>query len=362
MPARTLATLALLIAATTSGVAAQADARWYIGTYSSDLLVWDEASEQVVDRITMRHPIPADITMSEHRDRLFVREASGQIIEIVDLAAGEVVDEFTLTRDSISVRIGGFAPHPSNRKAVMQIQRYIKHRDRYTVEEPVVVEYDLVSKQVTDTVPLPEGQTPGRGFGFRYAPDGRTLYLFSDDIIALDADSYAEVDRWKISRPLEPGLGRTSFGTGSGTYDEPGVATALFRMTDPVENRRLMGISRVRLAEHDVDFFTLGTAEPVSRFKLAPGGQKAYGLLSEIGRYEFWEFDLAAERVTRRQPFDGRPRMSLEVSADGSKLYVHTAGNTIDVYDAATFQLLHTVQLEQDMTDVAVIPTAVPGR
>jgi hypothetical protein len=239
----------------------------------------------------------------------------------------------------------------------MAVMRYTKHIDRYSVEGPFVVEYDLRTKQVTDTVPLPEGEEAGN-VGFRYAPDGRTLYLFSRDIIALDAETYAEVDRWELSRPIEPGLGRSSFGTFSGTYDAPGVATSLFRMTDPTQNRNLMGISRVRLSEREVDFFMLGPSEPVGRFTLAPDGQKAYGLYAEIGRYEFWEFDLAGERVSRRHPFAGRPRMGMQVSADGDRLYVYVAGNTIDVYDAATFELLRTVAFDEDMTGVAVVPGA----
>lgn len=350
---RSAVALVLLLAVTGGALSAQT-ARWYIGTYSHDILVWDEASEQVVDRIEMNNFIPAGITVSESKDRLYVREASAQVIEIVDVAAGEVVDQFTLSHDSVSVRIGGFAPHPSDTRAVMLVTRYTKHIDRYTVEGPFVVEYDLRTKTVTDTVPLPDDRQPGT-VGFRYSPDGETLYFFADDIVAVDADTYEEIDRWELSQPIEPGLGRTSFGTNSGTYDEPGVATSLFRMRDPAQNRQMMGISRVRLAEQEVEFFTLGTSEPVGRFALAPGGDKAYALYSEIGRYEFWEFDLVNERVSRRQPFAGRPRMGLRVSADGEKLYVHVAGNTIDVYDAETFDFLRTVTFDEDMTGTAVI-------
>jgi hypothetical protein len=117
-----------------------------------------------------------------------------------------------------------------------------------------------------------------------------------------------------------------------------------------------MGIATVRLAEKEVDFYTLGPSEPVGRFALAPGGRKAFALYADIGRYEFWEFDLDARRVTRKQPFAGRPRMGLRVSADGEKLYVFVAGPTIDVYDAGTFELLRTVEFEADMLGSAVIP------
>ena len=356
-----LACLLVLSGSGAAGLHAQETATWYLGTYSYDVLVWDEASEEVVDRIAVENFIPTEIVVSEDKTRLYVRDASAKVIEVIDVEAGEVIDSHTLTADSVSVRIGGFAPHPSNDRAVMSLMRYTKHIDRFTVEGPFIVEYDLEAKEVTDTVPMPDGATPD-AVGFRYSPDGNTLYLFANDIIALDAETYDEVDRWELSQPIEPGLGRGSFGTSSGTYDEPGVATSLFRMTDPAQSRRLMGISRVRLSEREVDFFTLGPSEPVGSFVLAPSGDKAYALYSEIGRYEFWEFDLEAQRVTRRQPFEGRPRMSLQVSADGEELYVYRAGNTIDVYDVDTFELMRTVEFDEDMLRIAVVPGAYPGR
>ena len=66
-----------------------------------------------------------------------------------------------------------------------------------------------------------------------------------------------------------------------------------------------MGIARINLAERDIDFYTLGRPVPPSRCSwrdrslLAPGRQKAYGLLSRIGHYEFWTFDLAGRRCSR---------------------------------------------------------------
>lgn len=338
-----------------SASAAPATATWYITTYTNDVLVWDEASEQVVDRIRMNNRIPRSIVVNEAKDRLYVMEARAEIVEVVDLATRRVIEEHQLSSGAVTVRISGFAPHPSDQRAVLFAKRYTALADRYVVEGPFILEYDLRTRQVTDTIPWPDNQER-ENVGFRYSPDGRTLYLFTDDIIALDADTFEEVDRWKISQPLEPGLGRPSFGVFPGTYDEPGVATSLFRMTDPVHNRRLMGIARVRLSEKEVDFYTLGDAQPVGNLNVAPSGQKAYGLFTEIGRYEFWEFDLAGRTVARRVPFEGRPRMGLRVSADGSKLYIYVAGNTIDVYDAATFEYLRTVEFDEDMNGVAVIP------
>jgi hypothetical protein len=354
---RCSAVLVLWGAVAAAPLDAQADARWYIATYSSHMLVWDEVSEEVVDRIDMRNPIPTTVVMNEKQDRLYVMEATAQSIEVVDLKQEEVVDEFTLSEGNVTVRIQRFAPHPSDERAALFVKRYTKHRDRYQVEGPFMLEYDLTTKTVSDTIPWPDGEQV-ENIDFRYSPDGETLYLFTDDIIALDAETFEEADRWQISDPLEPGLGRGSFGVSPGTYDEDGVATSLYRMTDPAQNRSLIGIARVRLSEKEVDFYTLGTSEPLTAFSVAPGGEKAFALYAEIGRYEFWEFDLVNQRVTQRVPFDGRPRMRLQVSADGEKLYIFEAGNTIDIYDSSSFEYLRSVTFDEDMAylGIAVIP------
>jgi DNA-binding beta-propeller fold protein YncE len=358
---KTTPTVLALVALASAGVrhaSGQKTATWYIPTYTHDVLVWDEASEKTVDRIRMQHFIPDEMTLNEARTRLYVLDASGENMEVVDLHARKQVDSFTLSHGNVKVRIDGFAPHPSDDKALLVVKRYTALKDRYVVEGPFVLEYDLRAKQVMDTIPWPDGKDHDRGANFRYSPDGKTLYFFADDVIALDADTHKEIDRWKISQPLEPGLGRPTFSLNPGTYDAPGVTTSIYRMTDPVENRSMLGIATVRLADKDVDFFTLGPTEPLRGFALAPGGKKAYALYSEIGRYEFWEFDLDGKRVSKRQPFAGRPRMGLQVSADGKKLYVYVAGNTIDVYDATTFQKLHTVTFDEDMTlgNAVIVP------
>jgi len=358
--------LLLAVAATVAGAVptvaqdAPGSATWYIGTYADYVLVWDETTEQVVDTIRTRNPIPVEVNLNEKKTRLYVLDASLEKIEILDLARGESIDELTLSEDSVTVRVNSITVDPEDTYAILQVKRYQRKPDRYVVSGPYLLKVDLSTKQVTDTIPWPDHQER-EGVGLRFSPDGKVLYMFTDDVIAVDPATWKEVDRWKLSRPLEPGLGRVGVGLFPGTYDPDGSVTSLFRVTDPAQNRRMMGIATVRLAQKDVDFYTLGPSEPMRGFALAPGGEKAYSLLSEVGHYEFWEFDLVGRRVARRVPFAGRPRMGLRVSHDGSKLYIYVAGNTIDVYDSETFEHLHTVTFNEDMTDVDVLPAGDPS-
>jgi hypothetical protein len=129
-------------------------------------------------------------------------------------------------------------------------------------------------------------------------------------------------------------------------------------MQDPVNKRRIMGIGRVDLAARKVDFRPLGPAEQVS-FAQAPDRKRAYGIKSDIGRYEFWTFDLEKPSVVSRQEFKGRPRMVPRVSSNGRVIYVYVAGETIDLYEASTYRYLRTIHMGADQTtELFVVPGA----
>ena len=199
------------------------------------------------------------------------------------------------------------------------------------------------------TIPWPKGEER-EGVGMRFSPDGKLLYFFGDEILAYDTTDFKQVDKWDLSRPLEEGLGRLNFGFPEDLNEETGFYTSIFNMQDPVQNRRIMGIARVNLAKKNVDFFALGPATGVGSFTLAPGRQWGYGLHSEIGKYEFWSFDLANHKLGRRRSSPGGPRMSLKTSSNGKVLYIYSAGNTIDLYEAGTYKYLRTITLDADMT------------
>ena len=110
-------------------------------------------------------------------------------------------------------------------------------------------------------------------------------------------------------------------------------------------------------AERDVDFYVLGPSESVGDFTMSPDRKKAYGLHEEVGNYQFWTFDLEKRRVEGKTEFAGRSRMGLQTSSNGQLLYIYNAGNTIDIYDAATYRHLRTVELDADMTSFILLPS-----
>jgi hypothetical protein len=327
----------------------------YYATYDKKILVIDEASMTVKDSIPVSIGIPFGLWLSLDRKRIYTTEPTRQWIEVFDIATRKSINKFTLSDDLRSVRMTGFNVDPKERFAVLLVKTATKRSDRFEIGKPTLVRYDLTRRAVTDTIAWPGGEE--REFAqIIFSPDGQLMYFFTaEDILIYDTGTLKQVDRWDLQRAVDDGLGQWGFGFPESLYEEPGFFTGLFRSTDPVNRRTMMGVARVDLVRRTVAFQAMGPSEPVG-FALAPGRQRAFGMRQQVGNYQFWRFDVANHRVDARMEFEGRPRMGLDVSTNGRVLYVHTAGPTIDLYDAETLRFIRTVEFRADMTDILVVP------
>lgn len=320
----------------------------YVGGRPNHIFVIDEATGKIVGDIHTRTGQPGHMELSEDKKRFYVEGISYEDIEIVDIASRQVIDNFRLSEGNKKVRIFGMDADPLNRFMILMTKTVTKLPDRFEIGAPTLLQYDLKEHKVMRTIPWPKGEEHEFA-NLHFSPDGKLLYFFGDDILIYDTTDFKQVDKWELSRPIEDGFGRINFNAMDDTNEEPGYFTGIFTVQDAVQHRRIMGIARVNFTKKNVDFFPLGPAEGVS-FSLAPGRKMGYGLHSEIGKYEFWSFDLANHKLDRRVEFQGRPRMALTVSSNGKVLYIWEAGNTIDLYEAATFKYLRTITLDADTT------------
>jgi hypothetical protein len=70
---------------------------------------------------------------------------------------------------------------------------------------------------------------------------------------------------------------------------------------------------------------------------------------------EFWVFDMKTKKIINRRQFLGRTRLAFGMTADGSKLMIYNAGFEIELYDAKTLELQHTINLEGDTTSNLIV-------
>ncbi len=332
----------------------------YYGGRPNKVFILDEATFKVTGEIPLQTGLTTGLTLSQDRKRFYARMWDLEGFEIVDIQKRQSVDAFRLSEKNKKVRIMAAEADPTGRFMVLLTRTATKLVDRFEIGAPTLQQYDLETHKVTRTIPWPKGEER-EGAQMLFSPDGKLLYFFSEDVLIFETSEFKQVDKWELSRPLEEGMGRIDFGSVDILNEEPGFYSGIFSAQDPVQNRRLMGVARVDLRGKSVDFFTVGPATGLS-FALAPGRKRAYALHQEIGRYEFWAFDLVARRLLGKTEFPGRPRMSLKVSSNGTLLYVYRAGNTIDLYEAATYKHLRTISFDSEMTtDLFVMPKQAPA-
>jgi DNA-binding beta-propeller fold protein YncE len=330
----------------------------YVSTYKRSIAVLDEATEKITREIPVSIGIPVGLTLSDDWSRMYVRDATFEKVEILDRLKGTSLGTFTLTEGRTKTRIWGLRPDPQDKYLILTTKKYTLETDHWVIGPPTLVQYDLAEKKITRTIPWPKGEER-EGVGVLFSPDGKLMYMFGEDILIYETETFTEVDRWEVSRPIEPGAGVVSIGGLNPMSDVPGFFTGFFTMQDALQNRRIMGLARIELAAKKIDFHPIGPARGLG-FAVSPDRKRGYGLLQTIEEYELWTFDLESYRVMSRTPFRGRPRMGLRVSSNGNVLYIHTAGNTIDLYDAASFKLLRTITLDGDMTGFTLVPPSRP--
>jgi hypothetical protein len=327
----------------------------YIGTYAGTVQIFDEATERQIGDIKLQTGIPRSLILSFNKQRFYVLDSTYEKIEIVDIASRTTQHTFTLSEGPKRTRVRSMQVDPLERWMILLTRSATKRSDRWEIGDVALQLYDLRERRITRDIPWPGGEAR-ENVNIRFSPDGKLLYFFGDDILIIETEKFTEVDTWQLSRPIEQGLGRVSFGAVDDINDDPGFFTGLFSVQDPVMNRRIMGIGRVNLGAKSVEFHPIGPAEGVG-FAMAPDRKRGYGLLQQIGRYEFWTFDLEQKKLLTRLPFDGRPRMSLRVSSNGRLLYIFQAGATIDVHDSSNFRYLRTIEMNADQTtNLFVLP------
>jgi DNA-binding beta-propeller fold protein YncE len=329
----------------------------YIGVWPGEILVIDEASGQIREKIPLKNGAADWIVLSPDKKKFYATTGLMEDLETVDIKSRRVEDAFTLSQGNRKVRLlRNFAVHPDGARAFAYIRVAVKGVDRYTLEKPQLATIDLRQKKITKTLDLPKEYAvfPSGmpGLLLRVSPDGKLLYFFLfryfRDILIIDIDQFKIVGRVEIARPIYPGMGALSLGQLFQPNEDLAPLTFTFSTTDPTTNQPIMGIARFKLQDSDLDFFETNPYVPLSGFTVSPDNKRAYGVQTGPGISEFYVYDLESRRLLKKQEYQGYPRAALKVSSDGKTIYVYGAGDTIDYFDAETLAFQKTIALPGD--------------
>jgi hypothetical protein len=340
----------------------------FLGAYPNFVIVFDEASGKVTDKITLTTGLPRSLRLSADKKLIYVTTLDHTGIEVLDVATKKIVNKFVLDNGNVRYRFAyGLVPDPTNKVLYTALTQLEKKIDRWDIGLPKYTVIDTATGKITKTVDIPAADRSSlrgdaRGAGLQISPDGKYLYQFRDRISIVDTTDFKEVDKINLTKADFDGeaMENVGFGATFDSYTEPGQHVALFTSADPYVHNRLFGLARFNLNTRNINFTPIGPApQGMSGLQVTPDGKKAYTVIQSGAqgnkRCEFWAFDMATNKISQTLEVPCRARFSFGMSGDGKKLYLYAAGFEIEVYDAATLKYERTWDMGNDLTGPMVV-------
>jgi DNA-binding beta-propeller fold protein YncE len=340
----------------------------YVGTLDHKLLIINENDGEIVGEIPVGG-IPRSAVLSADKSKLHIVTTKMQV-ETVDLATRKVISSFALSDGRSTPRMmrgaggrgfSGIVVHPDGRHLYLTVTNTIKEVDHFRTEAPQFVMIDLVEKKVAKAMPFPKGYDQGFGFAATYkiSPDGKRLYVFDEDIVVFNLDTFKEVERIPLAKPEYPGASPHRLTVTDDPNDAPGVVTSVFTSIDPIVHKETLGLGQIDLTTGKVKYQAIGPAFPMVGFALTPDRKSGVSLMiNRVGanrEAEWWVWDIAGQKVVKRAPVPARISFRLGMSSTGKMLYLYGAGSTIEFFDADTLQSKKLLYLNKDTTTNLIV-------
>jgi DNA-binding beta-propeller fold protein YncE len=347
----------------------------YVGTLDKKLLILDENKEAVVGEIQLGG-IPRTLALSADKKKLHI-VTTLMLLETVDLEAKKVISSFSLSDPRSRVRIQANAPNildagngarfsgiavdPEGRYLYTTMRNVVKELDQYRIDPPQFVAIDLQEKKIAKAWPFPKDINQGFGFNATYkvSADGKRLYVFQEDILVFDLETFKLIDKIELAQPPFPGASPYRLAASDDPFEAPDSVTSVFTSVDAIVHKGTMGLAKIDLTTRKVDYFPIGPLLPMQQFQLSPDRKFGYSVMPKIStggnrESEWWVWDLQNHKVINKKNLDARPTgLRFAVSSDGKKLYFY--GNaTIEVFDAATLESKKVVYLNKDTTTTLI--------
>ena len=365
------ALLAIGVCAVAYGQAVSSSQLMYIGTLNKKLLIIDENKEDVVGEIPL-DGIPRTTALSADQKRLYIFTTQ-MLLETVDLESRKVIDSFSLADPRSKVRIqasapdrinigsnsrfSGLAVDPQGRYIYTTLRVVVKDIDQYRVDPPQFVAIDLQDKKIAKAWPFPNTMDQGFGFDATYkvSPDGKLLYVFQDDILVFDLNTFQQVDKIELAQPPYPGASPYRLAANEDTLDSADSVTSVFTSVDSIVHKGTLGMAKINLSTHKVDYYPIGPLLPMMGFQVSPDHKRGYSVMPVVGAganrlTEWWVWDIENHKVIRKKEFETLPTFRFSVGGDGKKLYLYGAGSTLEIWDAETLESRKLIYLNRDTT------------
>jgi DNA-binding beta-propeller fold protein YncE len=331
--ARNMASLlvitALLVGVTTQTAQAK-DTFYYLGYGLIQVVDGD------TDAIVADIPVDGWIRESDFTaDRKFLYVVTKRhLIHKIDLAEKQVVSTIDAFGDGWDRFIYGFDLAPDGKSAFVNLLSRTTRKGEAVVAPPMLAQINLEDGQIMRSIEVPWGSA-----SLVSVKNSTNIYVIGKDIVKVDVSggemkvtgTYPMFEKkWNIL-PLW-----------DNTMENGGVFMVNYYTPE------WMGLVSIDTSSGEITDTPLD-GPPVFAYSvmLSPDKQKVYAVMDELT-----VIDLETRSYEHVIPIPGGTHYAINVSSDGSKIYVSGGGATTTIFDAKSLKPIKVLQMETDGMDL----------
>jgi hypothetical protein len=328
--------LSLLSSGALSQVRERGD-RFVIGIHPRSVLVIDSARDEVIAQISTKGHTPKEMVPSPDGKRLYVTTEARQQIEVVNLASQKVEDVINLAPPGTRLNIYGMTLNRKADRLFVHVLQAALLPDEYRVLPPQIWSVDLRTHQKEVILEVPYGIVS------LLAPaDENRLIAWGRDIYLIDLAQKRVATIIPLMSGNPPNRAAMDTLPFFLQYEQSGIVSIPFFTEDPILKKELMGLANLHVDTGKIELLELGPAIPVYSSVVSPDHKRAYLVMNQLV-----VVDLENKKIVAVKNLE-RTKYVANISGDGKKLYLPSAGAFLDIYDTQTLQMIKRVPLPGD--------------
>jgi len=311
----------------------RADARdrfYYLGY--EIIQVIDGDSDSIIADIPIKGAT-REVGLTADRKFLFVA-ANRHLVHKVDLGENRVVATVDVSNDGWDRLMFGFVIDADGKTGYGGFMSRKTDRGEVVIGKPMVAQFELATGKLLRSVEVPWGVAH-----LVSVKGGGMLYAFGKDLYKIDT-SGSDLKIVETVPMFDKGMNILPFWDYA--FDNGGVASMNYY------TEKFMGLLLIDQRNGDISDIVL-KGEPAMAYSvvLAPDHKKAYAVMDDLT-----VIDLVKKTYLASVPIKEGTCYGVNVSADGTKIYVGGGGSTLTIFDARTLKPMKVLQMASDGMDL----------
>ncbi len=349
---RTQSVIALGIVLLTSLGWSQDHEYFVLGIHPTGLLVIDTSRDEIVAQIPTKGRSPKEIIPAPDGKHVFLTSDGRALIEVINVPERKVEEVIDLAQPGIKVNIFGIALSRKGDRLFAHIRPVKELPDEYVALPPEIWTIDLATHEKKKLMDAPDAVVS------LFVPkDPNRLIAWGKDVYFIDLAKRQVVETFPMRTGLTPDQAPMDTLPFFNQFEQSGIVSMPYFATNPLTHKMVVGMVNLDLDTDKLDLFELGPAIPLYSSVISPDHSRGYMVMNQLVAV-----DLKQKKIAEVQDTD-RTTYVINISRDGKKVYLPSAGPYLNVYDAQSLKLIHRIDLPGDPSSSqfrALPPGATP--